>query len=297
MRIIDSHVHVARRDQWSEASVKLWFEPFGLTADVFDIDTDAFVADMRKSGVDLAVFLAFAARRNLQVHVTNEYVAAECARHSAHAIGFASVDPLERNAVEQLRYAIETLGLVGLKLAPTYQDFHPDDRQARPVFEYCANRGIPVLIHMGFSVHRHARLALQPVALMDEICTTFPDLRVIVAHVGMPARTDTLHLMVKHRNVYADLSARDAPGYGGGARTMWEDVSDAMVMKIDHKLFWGTDFPWSTTANSLAALRGIEKITQFGRPTPNRDQLAMILGGNFEHLAQDLGWSLPSASG
>jgi hypothetical protein len=40
MTIIDSHVHLFRREHWDETSARTWLSPFGLDPDIMDVDTD-----------------------------------------------------------------------------------------------------------------------------------------------------------------------------------------------------------------------------------------------------------------
>ena len=51
---------------------------------------------------------------------TNEQIAELCGM-SSRLIGFASVDPHQRDAPAKLEHAVTTLGLRGLKLAPPMQ--------------------------------------------------------------------------------------------------------------------------------------------------------------------------------
>ena len=43
--------------------------------------------------------------------------------------------------------------------------------------------------------------------LMDEIAIRFPELRVVMAHMGHPWQRETIVTIRKHPNVYADVSA------------------------------------------------------------------------------------------
>ncbi len=47
--------------------------------------------------------------------------------HSALWMAHPAVDPNDDDAVEQLEYNVLELGLQGLKVAPIYQHFNPQD--------------------------------------------------------------------------------------------------------------------------------------------------------------------------
>ena len=60
------------------------------------------------------------------------------------------MDPLSGAAgVAALGDAIEQLGLRGLKVHPSAQGFRPDDPRCFPLWERCAELGVPVLAHCG----------------------------------------------------------------------------------------------------------------------------------------------------
>ena len=72
--------------------------------------------------------------------------------HPEQFIGFATVDPWkEDRAVAELERAVTQLGLKGLKLHPIHQAFFPDDTRFYPLYEKCAELGVPVLFHSGFA--------------------------------------------------------------------------------------------------------------------------------------------------
>lgn len=285
--VVDAHVHLGKKEHWNPAVVRSWFEPFGLDPGLVEIDTDQIVANLDAVGAKWAVALAFDCARHLAVHVPNEYVVEECARHPGRFVPFASVDPISRTAPEVLRDAIENLGMRGLKLAPTYQDFHPQAPAAMKVYETCVELDIPVLFHQGWTGNRFASVSLQHAWLLDDVAIALPDLKIVVAHLGMPEQRHTLHMMARHRNVYADLSGRDLPGYGGGARTMFDDVSDAIDLGVEDKLFWGTDYPWTEQADSLGTLRTLNDHQDPRRPPIPDEVLEGIVGANVERLLGD----------
>ncbi|MBB6736033.1 amidohydrolase family protein, partial [Cohnella zeiphila] len=77
----------------------------------------------------------------------DEYVAAYVSRHPSKLFGFASVDPHDPDAPRKLERSVRELGLVGLKLAPIYQNFYPDDQPYFPLYAKAAELGIPILWH------------------------------------------------------------------------------------------------------------------------------------------------------
>jgi predicted TIM-barrel fold metal-dependent hydrolase len=189
--------------------------------------------------------------------VPNEYVADYVASDPARLIGFASVDPTRRDALERLRHAHETLGLRGLKLSAAYQGVHPEDPRMTPLYRYCEANGLPILLHHGATILPQTPLALGAPLLLDPVAQRHPGLRIVVAHVGFPWATDTVVLMRKHPNVFADLSALSYRPW-----QLHDTLQKAHEGRVTSKLFFGSDWPFSTFEASVAGLRAVPAIAR-----------------------------------
>src|SRR5262249_16539572 len=88
--------------------------------------------------------------------IPNDYVAQYVRSHPEKLIGFASVDPADGGAAEELTRAVRELGLRGVKLGPIYQNVHPHDPRIYRVYRAAADLGIPMLIHQGATYPRNA---------------------------------------------------------------------------------------------------------------------------------------------
>jgi predicted TIM-barrel fold metal-dependent hydrolase len=205
----------------------------------------------------------------------NDYIAAVVAADPEHFIGFASVNPAFRGpaaAVAELERAITQLGLTGLKLYPMYQHWAANDRDlAFPVYAKAAELGIPVMIHQAGSTRIDASLELGRPALLDDIGRVFRDLRVIIAHCGLPWVDEALFLLTKHPNFYAELSYLIATLTRRDLFLLLHRCEPAFVPL--EKIFFGTDYPGFLydpvklrdkllTANSEAAAVSLPPIPQ-----------------------------------
>jgi uncharacterized protein len=184
--------------------------------------------------------------------VPNEYVASYVQRHPDRLIGFASVDPRRPDALELLRYAHGTLALRGVKLSSTYQGFHPHDPRAYALYGYCERHGLPILVHQGATIVREAPLALANPVLLEQVAYDFPDLVIIVAHVGFPWASDCVVLMRKQPNVFADISALCYRPW-----QLYDTLVKAMEGRVTDKLFFGTDWPFTTIDQTVEGLRRV----------------------------------------
>jgi predicted TIM-barrel fold metal-dependent hydrolase len=175
----------------------------------------------------------------------NDYIAAVVASDPTRFIGFASVNPNYAGvqaAVAELERAVTELGLTGLKLYPMYQHWAANDPAlAFPIYEKAQELGIPVMIHQAGSTRIDAKLELGRPALLDDIGRAFRDLRVIVAHCGLPWVDEALYLLTKHPNFYAELSYLIATLT---RRDLFLLLSRCEPMFVPlEKIFFGTDYP------------------------------------------------------
>ena len=191
------------------------------------------------------------------IWVPNELIAEYVAEHPEKLIGWCSVDPNEPDCVEQLEYCVNNLGLRGLKLGPTYQHFDPTDRKHWPLFEKATELGIPTIWHQGTTFPSAARLRWASPLQLEDVAMDFPDLRIIVAHLGHPWEEDLIALLRKSPNMYADISAVHYRPW-----RYWQAMVTAMEYGVTHKLLLASDFPSATIDNVIAGLRNVNHIVE-----------------------------------
>ncbi len=156
--------------------------------------------------VDCAVVLAFNAPAAGFV-VPNDYVASYVARDPARLIGFGAVDPSDPSALDELERMKGDLGLVGCKLGPIYQNVDPLGPEFLRVCEALERLELPMLIHQGTTFARAGSLLQARPILLDEIALRYPELRIVIAHMGHPWFDEAIAVIRRHPHVYADVSA------------------------------------------------------------------------------------------
>jgi predicted TIM-barrel fold metal-dependent hydrolase len=166
---------------------------------------------------------------------------AEFARaHSDKVLGFLSVHPHDPNALEEIERATQDLGLVGIKLGPNYQNFDPVGPEAFKIYARAQEL-------KDFAHPRH----------MDRVATAFPDLKIVMAHVGHPWQIDCIVVIRKHPNVYADISANFYRPW-----SYYNELRLATEWSVLHKLFLGSDFPVATPQETIDALWRVNDVIQ-----------------------------------
>ncbi len=205
--------------------------------------------------------------------VPDEYVAEVVAQAPEKLVGFASCDPTQPDYMEDLEKARETLGLRGLKMGPIYAGFDPRDLRCEPVYDYCQKHGMPLIAHTGTTFNREAPLAFGRPWLWDEVAMRYPDLRIVLAHLGHPFAGECIAVVRKHPHVYADMAAL--------YYRPWQFYNTMMLAQeygIMHKLLFGTDYPFALSAESIDGVRGVNRvIAESGLPRVSAEAIEEIL--------------------
>lgn len=262
--IVDCHSHLMwYPDHVSElyatealASKLVKLERSGGGAYVGSLDLHSYDATpethwQASAGADRVVVFGLQARAT-GIWVPNELIADYVAAHPDKLVGWASVDPNEPDCVERLEHAVSVLGLSGLKLGPVYQHFDPADRAHWPLYRLCQERGLPIMWHQGTTFPSTARLKWAAPLQLEDVAMDFPDLRMIIAHLGHPWEADVVALIRKCPNVYADISAVHYRPW-----RYWQAMVTAMEYGVTHKLLLGSDFPSATVAQVIDGLRDV----------------------------------------
>jgi predicted TIM-barrel fold metal-dependent hydrolase len=181
------------------------------------------------------------------IDVPQELVADFVKEHSEKFIGWCSVDPNDEDCIDQLVYCVNDLGLRGLKVAPIYQSWDPQDPKHIPFFKRVESLGIAVNIHQGTSFVRPGPLKYANPILLEDIAIACPDLRMIISHMGHPWEDECVVLIRKHPNLYSNVSALHYR-----PRRHYQAFMSAIEYGVDHKLIFGSDFPSATAAQVIS---------------------------------------------
>jgi uncharacterized protein len=211
------------------------------------VDFDTFMRDMAPFE-RVAVFGLKA--RLTGYWVPDAYIADFVARAPDKLVGFAACDPTQPGYLDELEHGIEQLGLTGLKMGPMYAGFDPRDPRCDAVYQYCQERGVPILFHSGTTYNRAAPLGFTRPWLFDEVAIAYPELRIVLAHVGHPFSEECLVVIRKHPHVYADISALYYRPW-----QFYTMLIAAQEYNVTHKLLFGTDYPFAGGQDSIDGLR------------------------------------------
>jgi predicted TIM-barrel fold metal-dependent hydrolase len=197
--------------------------------------------------------------------------ACRVARTHPEITPYVAVDPSAlspEDNVAHLRELAERHGARGVKLHPVVQRFSPDDPRMLPIYHACVELGLVVLSHSG------AAKGPTPYAeprLFAQVLRRFPDLTLVLAHLGGGSWRQTVELSRAFPNVCFDCceilewtGAPNAPTDEQLARLIKEVGPDRVML--------GTDFPWYDLDRTVERVMALPLLSQ--------DEKEGILGTN-----------------
>ena len=161
-------------------------------------------------------------------------------------IGFMSIHPDSSDLMYEMDRCTKELNLKGLKLAPNYQGFDPLGDNAKKVYRYCEENGLPIVFHQGTAPMRTAPLMYAHPMVMDELAMEFSELKIIMAHMAHPWHEDCITVIRKHPNVYADVSGQFYRPW-----QMYNGMRLAFEWDVMHKLLFASDWPLTTPQETI----------------------------------------------
>lgn len=182
------------RAEWSTASA----EPVAKTPEELERAIERWAQEVSAYGLRHVNFVTGGG---------NEQLAAIVAKQPEKFLGFAH-HALVPGADKALRQAVETLGLKGYKLIGPLTEYPFELPELRPVWEYCAEKRLPVLIHFGWlgrggGIVHHPRI--NPLSLF-EVARDFPEIPFVIPHFGVNHWAEVLGLCWSLPNIYIDTS-------------------------------------------------------------------------------------------
>ena len=218
--------------------------------------TVRFETFMQEEAAHFAKTVVFGAKaKRTGYWVPDEYIANFVSQAPDKLIGFAACDPTQAGALADLRKGIEQLGLAGVKMMPMYAGFDPRDERCQPIYAYCQERGLPILFHSGTTFNQMAPLGFTRPWLWDEVGMRYPELRMVLAHVGHPFGEECLVVIRKHPHIYADISALFYRPW-----QFYNMLIAAQEYNVTNKLLFGTDYPFAKGEESINGLRNANHI-------------------------------------
>lgn len=264
--MVDVHSHYFRYpDHFGET-----FKEQSIRSRGHEVDLTVRWAEYHATAGDCDKTVVFGGKAKLAgIWVPDREVAFYIAQHPEHLIGFLSLDPTQPGWQDELEEGHRDLGLKGVKLMPMYAGFRPDAPELDHLWQYAGRNGLPVLLHTGTTFIDNAPLEYTLPRLLDNVAIRFPDVKIILAHLGHPYEGECIATIRKHSNVYADCSALHYRPF-----QLYHSLMLVQEYGVWNKLLFGTDYPFTTADASLRDMRKLNHMLQ-GTELPRLDMEKM----------------------
>jgi predicted TIM-barrel fold metal-dependent hydrolase len=246
--VIDFHSHAFADKIAAKAvgTLKSHLTEYGYADDCY---SDGTIADTvrfyKEAGIEKAVLMPIATKPS-QHEVINNWAAEQ--NNSEMFYCYGSVHPFGEDAPAELE-RIKALGLYGVKLHPDYQDFFVDDKAAFPVYEKCAELGLPVMFHAGLDAISPETIHCTPQRAV-KVLEAIPGLIAIFAHMGGNTLWQDVYDILAGQNCYLDTSYS----------LSWENKELMRAIIAKHgaeRILFGSDFPWDDPRNNIRDVRNL----------------------------------------
>ena len=202
---------------------------------------DQLIVDMDRAGVSKA---AIVQASTVYGH-DNTYLAEAVAAYPNRFTGVFSADILADDAISAIKHW-RSLGLSAIRLftAGTTMEGQADwlnDPKTYQAWKYCAETNLPVCVQM----------RPQGIALLTEILTKFPKLRIIVDHFarcrfndGPPyPEADALWALSKFSGVHLKLTHRALEAAAEGKSNYGAFFDHVLTFYPANRIAWGSNYP------------------------------------------------------
>ena len=280
---------------------------------ISDPTGDWTIQTLDQGGVDGAVLipsdygLALGDEQPLPIDEVHRTIGELQKQYPDRFFGFAGGDVRRPNALQGFERAINEYGLKGMKVMP-HLGYYASDRMLYPYYERCQEWGIPVAICTNMEWTTCRTRFNEPLHIGD-VVTDFPDLNVIIFHVGFPLDSwfdQCIMTAVASVNVYFQFDAWVYPSFAPLQRG-YDNVlnnEEGVVRRIarardaigSHRLIFGTDQNCGPSAygEKLYNGRGYKWIVDWWRNLPETaakydieftpEEVKLMLGDNVGRL-------------
>jgi predicted TIM-barrel fold metal-dependent hydrolase len=232
--VLDFHNHIFPEKVATQVTDSLkkekGFHPYGTGT------VSGLREEMRISGVKTCLTLAVATSPSL-VESTNRWILDQKAEDF---IPIGSIHPFFENyevEVKRLRQA----GVKGIKFHSLFQNFHPDDEKAFPLYEEISHQGMFMIFHSGPGlVSKLEEEVLATPERIARLLRIFPKASLVIAHFGGFHMTEEAKKHLLGKEVYIDTS------YPPGLCFQPKDwVLDLIHRHDPERILFGTDTPFA----------------------------------------------------
>jgi len=209
--IIDAHSHLGA------SCLALWKN---------EVDEEAFIANMDKWGINKSCVNHWGI--TYDPVEGNDKIANFMKKYPDRIIGFACIVPrFYKDAKDEVVRAKNELGMMGLKLHPTFNQYYADSPLVYPVVEKAIELNMPMLFHCGSDEYSHPRN-------LGNLAKRYPEATFIMGHMGEDAVYEAVQVASQYKNIIPDTA---------GLYNLYDILNYAIYYIGEDRIIFGSDFP------------------------------------------------------
>jgi uncharacterized protein len=243
--IIDVHTHI---NNYHEERVKS-----------LENCLDLLLENMAENNVDYSLVLT---SYKVNEHRPSTQKVVEAISHRKNLGVVAGISFLHFNHwdIRQIGEYLEQGLVKGLKFYPGYEPFYPNDSRLKVWYEMAIEYDVPVMFHSGDTYAPTGRVKYSHPLQIDDLAVDYPELKIVICHLGNPWIKDCMEVVYKNKNIYADISGLVLGNFSEKfERFMKQEIEEMITYAGNPKyLLYGTDWPISNMGSYLKFMDQLE---------------------------------------
>jgi len=228
--VCDAHVHLL--PERLTGAILNWFEELGWTMP-YRLSVEDLIQHLQSTGVKAAFALGYVHKAGMAAGI-NLWLK-ELHEHYPWLHPFAAVHQ-DDDIEPLLKQALDEWDFPGVKVHTFVQKVAANDPRLWPVYRMVAERSKGIILHLSAMPVASPYIG---VASLRDVLREFPNLKVMIAHMGLPNDYDlALELATEYPNVYLDTAY-----ILGNPRFPLEERWLTAFSTYPDKFVFGSDFP------------------------------------------------------
>lgn len=236
--IIDCHTHINNYHNDEQVSIKEC--------------VDKLLLEMRRNRIDVAMVLT-SYKVSPGRPSTKDAIEATKGLKNVFIVAGISFLHYNEQELEDLRAHLKDGSVRGMKLYPGYEPFYPHDPKLRGVFALAEEFEVPVMIHSGDTYSPMGRVRFSHPLHVDDVAVDYPNVKIVICHIGNPWIRDCMEVVYKNKNVYTDISGLVLGDFNDRFEAfMRKQLQEMLIYGVEpDKVLFGTDWPISSMESYL----------------------------------------------
>lgn len=199
-------------------------------------DVHGMVKGMDSYGIDIACVTHHAGISS-DFKLGNDTVAEAKRLYPDRIVGYCTINPNYPNEMKgELERCIDGYEFKAIKVHPELHDNYPlDGRNYKPMWEFAAERGLPLLSHTYF--------AGDSLEVFGKLAKEYPSVTILLGHLGFDKGLDNaIELVLEHPNIVMDLTGP----------VQFSGIVEKAVKGVGaDRVLYGSDIPFRDAASQL----------------------------------------------